>query len=385
MQPSLEKLRKFFRLEHENKYQNTAIIGGLAKMLDYWEGEARAEGVSEDIVQAVAARLRSYEKLSPEGRAESLKGLWKRVGEKYPEAGQRPASPPAKPQNVPDNNNQGGRPQNNQNPGRQQGGQNPGQRPPQSNYQQKQQRPSPPPRSETVAGAKHSQTPAALDAKLTVLQGVGPKNAESLEKLGMQTLGDMLYYFPRRYEDYSQLKPIQSLMFNDVVTVLGTIQSVHTRPIRGGKATIIEVVISDGTGSLRLSFFNQPWLANRMKEGEMISVSGKIDQYLGRIVMNSPDWESVETESLHTNRIVPIYALTEKIAQKWLRNQMNQVVTYWAPAVVDALPEQIRLSAKIVSLGEALLQVHFPDSQDRLKLARERLGFDEIFYLQMGV
>src|SRR5690348_9763438 len=89
MQPSLEKLRKFFRLEHENKYQNTAIIGGLAKMLDYWEGEARVDGVAEEIVQAVVARLRSYEKLSPEGRAESLKGLWKRIGDTYPEAGQK--------------------------------------------------------------------------------------------------------------------------------------------------------------------------------------------------------------------------------------------------------------------------------------------------------
>ncbi len=90
MQPSLEKLRKFFRLEHENKYTNTAIIGGLAKMLDFWEGEARADGVAEEVIQAVVARLRSYEKLSPEGRAESLKGLWKRIGETYPEAGQKP-------------------------------------------------------------------------------------------------------------------------------------------------------------------------------------------------------------------------------------------------------------------------------------------------------
>src|SRR5688572_18482010 len=105
MQPSLEKLRKFFRLEHENKYQNTAIIGGLAKMLDYWEGEARAEGVSEEIVRAVAGRLRSYEKLSPDGRAESLKGLWKRVGDTYPEAGQKSAPPP-KPQGSSQNNSQ---------------------------------------------------------------------------------------------------------------------------------------------------------------------------------------------------------------------------------------------------------------------------------------
>ncbi|MDP1779744.1 MAG: DEAD/DEAH box helicase, partial [Anaerolineales bacterium] len=156
-------------------------------------------------------------------------------------------------------------------------------------------------------------------------------------------------------------------------------------PIRGGKSSLIEAILSDGTGSLRISFFNQPWLMNRFKQGDAISVSGKIDQYLGRIVMNSPDWEPVEVENLHTNRIVPIYSLTERITQKWLRNQMNQVITYWAPAVVDALPDTIKRAAQLVSLSEALTQIHFPDSQARLKLARERLGFDEIFYLQMGV
>jgi ATP-dependent DNA helicase RecG len=382
MQPSLEKLRKFFRLEHENKYQNTAIIGGLAKMLDFWEGEARVDGVAEEVIQAVVARLRSYEKLSPDGRAESLKGLWKRIGDTYPEAGQkaktqqpqeqtpRPAPRPVtEPVAQPT-------PEAQQRPVQQQQSQ-------QQNQQKS--RPVPPPRSESVVGAKHSQTPAALNAPLTVLQGVGPKNAESLASLGMQTLGDMLYYFPRRYEDYSQLKPIQSLMYNDVVTVLGSVSSVFNRPIRGGKSSVIEVVISDGTGSLRISFFNQPWLMNRLKKDDAISVSGKIDQYLGRLVMNSPDWEPVEVENLHTNRIVPIYSLTERITQKWLRGQMNQVVTFWAPAVVDALPDSIRLAAKLVSIGEALSQVHFPSSQDRLKYARERLAFDEIFYLQMGV
>lgn len=383
MQPSLEKLRKFFRLEHENKYQNTAIIGGLAKMLDYWEGEARADGITEEVIQAVVSRLRSYEKISPDGRAESLKGLWKRIGDTYPEAGQKPKQ--AQPQQTQPRPQQQPRQQTPPPPQEAKPEGQQSQQPRSAPQQHQKPRQNPPPRSEAVAGAKHSQTPAALSAALTVLQGVGPRNAESLEKLGLQTLGDMLYYFPRRYEDYSQLKPIQSLMYNDVVTVLGTVQSVHTRPIRGGKSSVIEVIIGDGTGSLRISYFNQPWLSNRFKQGEAISVSGKIDQYLGRLVMNSPDWEPVEVENLHTNRIVPIYSLTERITQKWLRNQMNNVITYWAPAVVDALPETIRRAAQLVSLGEALTQVHFPDSQARLKLARERLGFDEIFYLQMGV
>lgn len=382
MQPSLEKLRKFFRLEHENKYENTAIIGGLAKMLDYWEGEARADGVAEEVIQAVVSRLRAYEKLTPTGRAESLKGLWKRIGETYPEAGQKPKGA-NQPPRLPRSEGEAKPKAEGSSTAAAQGQSSPKQNPPQQ-QPPKQQRQNPPQRFESATSAKHSQTPAALGAPLTVLSGVGPKNAESLLKLGMQTLGDMLYNFPRRYVDYTLLKPIQSLMYGDVVTVLGTIQSIHNRQY-GGSKSLLEVIIGDGTGALRISFFNQPWLMNRFKQGEAISVSGKIDQYLGRIVMNSPDWESVEMENLHTNRIVPIYSLTERISQQWLRKQMRQVVAYWAPAVVDALPDVIKREARLVSLGEALTQVHFPDSQERLKLARERLAFDEIFYLQMGV
>ncbi len=392
MQPSLEKLRKFFRLEHENGYSNSAIIGGLAKMLDYWEGEARADNVREEVFQAVVQRLRSYDGLSPQSRADALKGLWKRIGETYPEAQQktRPA-PYRRPEALetrrpptPVGESVEGRAEAAEQKPR------PAPRPTQSDQpepqkQERYQRPVPPTRSEVTPGAKTSATPAALDAKLTVLQGIGPKHAETLSKLGMQTLSDMLYYYPRRYDDYSQLKPIKDLFYGEQVTVIGTIQSVHTRPIRGGKASIIEVIISDGTAGLRLSFFNQPWLSNRFKQGDAISVSGKVDQYLGRLVMNGPDWEPVEVESLHTNRIVPVYSLTEHITQKWLRNVMKQVVEYWAPRVADALPESTRSSARLMTLPEALMQVHFPDSQEKLKAARERLAFDEIFYLQMGV
>ncbi len=373
MQPSLEKLRKFFRLEHENGYSNSAIIGGLAKMLDYWEGDARTDGIQEEVIQAVVQRLRSYDGLTPQSRADALKGLWKRIGDSYPEAAQK-ARPVQQSQPKPAL------------PQQQEEAPPPPPEPPQrKEYTEHRPQHAVQPRSQNVPGAKTSATPAALDAKLTVLQGVGPGNAASLAKLGLYTLGDMLYYYPRRYDDYSQLKPIKNLFYGEQVTVIGTVQTVHTRPIRGGKASIVETIINDGTAGLRLSFFNQPWIANRHKPGDMISVSGKIDQYLGRLVMNNPDTESVEIENLNTNRIVPVYALTERITQKWLRRVMKQVIEYWAPNVVDALPDSVRVSARLMTLGEALLQVHFPTSQEKLKAARERLGFDEIFYLQMGV
>lgn len=382
MQPSLEKLRKFFGLEREKGYENTAIIGGLARMLDYWEGEARADNVKEEIIQAVVQRLRSYGGLTPVSRADALKGLWKRITETYPDAGQRPPGGPARPTPAPSGPAAG--PQAEVTaphpvPAAPEGSTarpySPPARPPQSV----------PPRSETAPGGKHSQTPAALNAPLTVLQGVGPKHASTLESLGLHTLGDLLFYYPRRYDDYSQLKPIKSLWYGEQVTVIGTVQSVHSRPIHGGSRIIVEAIIGDGTGNLRLSWFNQPWLANRLREGQQISVSGRIEQYLGRLVMNQPDWEAVEVEHLHTNRIVPIYPLTGRITQKWLRGIVNQVATWWAPAVVDPLPEAVRSSGQLMSLGNALLQVHFPESQAKLKAARERLAFDEIFFLQMGV
>jgi ATP-dependent DNA helicase RecG len=385
MLPSLEKLRKFFRLEHGNGYNNTAIIGGLVKMLDFWEAEARAEGVEEAVVQAVTQRLRGYETLTPQGRADSLKGLWKRLGETYPEATQKPKEQPQPKARLQAPPPVEGAPQD---------GEMPKWLEPSQKPHEQAERPRPPAprapaqsqgRSESAPGGKTSATPAALNASLTVLQGVGPRHAQTLGQLGMHTLGDMLYYFPRRYEDYSQLKPIKNLWVNEQVTVIGAVQSVSTRPIKGGKAQIVEVVITDGTGALRLSWFNQPWIANRMKTGDNVAVSGKLDQYLGRLVMNNPDVEPVEAEHLHTNRIVPVYPLTAKVTQKWLRGLMNQVVNYWASALVDHLPESIRNSAGLSALGRAIGQAHFPDSQDDLKKARARLAFDEIFFLQMGV
>ncbi|MBN2386871.1 MAG: ATP-dependent DNA helicase RecG [Anaerolineales bacterium] len=365
MQPSLEKLRKFFRLEHENGYGNTAVIGGLARILDYWEGEARNEMVAESLVQAVAATLGEYASLAPEGRAEALKTLWKQIQDKVPEAAvkvQAPRSSP--PRAVAEASEPVSAPE---------GSAEEAVRAPKAA------------RLRSQPGAGTSKRPIALNASLTVLAGVGPRNAAMLARLGLETLGDMLYYFPRRYDDYSQLKPIRDLFYGQQVTVIGTVVTAEARQMRGRARSIFEAVINDGTGGLRLTWFNQPWLVNRIKAGEAISVSGKIDQYLGRLVMTNPDWEPVEVDNLHTNRIVPIYPLTQNVTQKWLRKLIHQVVTYWAPKLTDHLPDTLLDAAELSDLGMALLQAHFPDSQEELQAARRRLAFDEIFFLQMGV
>ncbi|MDP2995370.1 MAG: ATP-dependent DNA helicase RecG [Anaerolineales bacterium] len=402
MHSSIEKLRKFFRLEHENGYTNKAVIGGLANVRSLWEGEARNDKLPEEIVQATSAALHAYADQTPAARLESLKFLWKQILEKVPEAAlgkkkasvkpaQRPPQPvpaPVEAQPVPEPEAPPVVPEVEQKPesaAQEQGAapQPPAPKPAPAPAPRPQR--AVPGRAEASPGGVTSKRPIALNASLTVLAGVGPRHASMLTRLGLNTLGDMLYNFPHRYEDYSQLKPIRDVFYGQQVTVIGEVSMVNSHPLRGGKMTITEAVINDGTGGLRLTWFNQPWLTNTLKVGEAISVSGKVEQYLGRLVMNSPDWEPVEVENLHTNRIVPIYSLTANVTQKWLRKLMHQVVTYWAPKLTDHLPETIRQAADLPDLGTALLQAHFPDSDAKLQAARQRLAFDEIFFLQTGV
>jgi ATP-dependent DNA helicase RecG len=372
MKPSLQKLQKFFKLEAERGFDNRAVLGGLDRILGSWEIDARADDLPEEIIQLVDSRLRDYPRLSEGSRAEALNGLWKRLqdidSELMPFA--PPTGEPAKAAKEPEERQKEKPTAQVEQPAEQL-----------ANIPVEEQTAPVPPPARTAA----QEEPAALDASVNVLPSVGPKHAHTLGHLGLYTLRDMLYYFPRRYDDYSQLKPINRLWYGEVVTVIGSVQSVNTRQTRGGQFQVVEALISDGTGALRATWFNQPWVAKRLHHGMQIALSGKIDQYLGRLVINNPELEPLEQQQLSTNRIVPVYPLTAQITQRWIRRLMNQVVTQWAPRVRDPLPESIRRSASLVELSTALLQIHFPDSAERLKTARHRLAFDEIFLLQLGV
>ncbi|HEX9028722.1 MAG TPA: ATP-dependent DNA helicase RecG, partial [Anaerolineales bacterium] len=414
IKPSLQKLQKFFKLEAERGYDNHAVVGGLERVLERWEPEARADNLPEDLVQVVIARLRDYPRLTTASRAEVLEGLSRRIKREAegisPESGTGPkrqaepvrqssrdrvmtsmegtkteSTPPLSAVPQPE-----AVPANAEKPASESFPKEMPEEPDifdtaededvQVEQPQAEIRPLP-----VVTRSVPSGPPAALNAPVTVLPGVGPRHALTLARLGLHTLGDMLYYLPRRYDDYSHLKPINRLWYGEEVTVIGSVQSITTRPVRSGRSHIVEAVVSDGTGALRVTWFNQPWLTRRLHGSEHISLSGKIEQYLGRLVMNNPEWEPLEEQQLSTNRIVPVYPLTAQITQRWLRRLMNQVVTYWAPRVRDPLAPDLRRSAGLMDLPNALLQAHFPDSAEALKAARHRLAFDEIFLLQLGV
>jgi len=372
MLSSIEKLQKFFRLEIERGYDNRAVVGGLDKILPAWESEARSNKLSDEIIQLIITGLKTYPTLEPVQRAEAIVEMTAQLEapgiQKGDETNQQAPSPAAK---------QAAEPAA------------------QASLERKEQpRPRPQPAASKGQPSNQARRASArvygtetpgLDASVQVLQGVGSRLAQTLSTIGLNTLEDLLYYFPRRYDDYSQLKPINRLTFGEETTVLGTVQSVHTRPIRNGKMQMTEAVISDGTGAMRVNWFNQPWLASKMPAGTQVVLAGKIEQYMGRLTMTNPEMEPIETEHLHTNRIVPVYSLTAQLNQKNLRRMMFQTISYWAPRITDYLPERVRGSVKLIDLSTALLNIHFPESQDMLDIARWRLAFDEIFLLQLGV
>lgn len=370
MKPSIEKLRKYFRLEADQGYKNHAVIGGFSRMFDSWTSDARADGISEDIISAVSARLRDYHHLSETSRKEILQGLWKRITKDLEGKEQVPVkAPEVEVTEESQEDNEWVKEAEAVEP------------PEVRESPETEEKPKILPKLEVPDDGPV----AALDAPITVLHGVGEKNAKTLERLGICSLGDLLYHFPRRYDDYSQLKPINRLKYKDEVTVIGTVQKASRRDIRGGKMKLVEAIITDGSGSLRATWFNQPWILKRLKVDSQVVLAGKIDQYLGRLTISNPELEHLDGKNLHTNRVVPVYPLTKRITQRSLRFITDQVVSYWAPRVQDFLPDEIRESASLFDLPNALLQVHYPDSTEKLKQARQRLAFDEIFLLQMGV
>jgi ATP-dependent DNA helicase RecG len=223
------------------------------------------------------------------------------------------------------------------------------------------------------------------DAPLTVLRGIGPKQAENLQRLGLRTMGDTLYFFPRRYVDYSAIKTINQLEFGQEVTVLAVVWEAYNKRIQGGRSSMLKCILRDGTGTIEAPWFNQPWLVNKLTQGRQVQVAGRVDEYLGRLTLKNAVLEDLDREALGTGRIVPIYPLTKDVSATALRRWMYEAVGYTAPKVVDPLPESIRTRINLLPLSEALLQIHFPDSQEKLAAARKRLAFDEMLLLQLGV
>ena len=366
MQRSTEKLYKIFKLESEFGYTNKAVVGGLEKLTGSWIGEARADGISEETIQKVTAALNRYPNLEIEGRVHTLREIGHVLdipGIKHLESPQIQENEVIQEQIHPPKEDKTEKVEEIKN----------------------QSRGSIRKRSNDSMPIPNQGAPDGLKAPVTNVRGIGEKQSQLLAKINLHTIEDMIYYFPHRYDDYSELKLIKDLTYGEEVTILAWVKSVTTFKTRNKNRKIIQAVVSDDTGSIQLMWFNQEYHLRYLRKNMFLSISGKIEQYMGRFVMYHPDYEQIEKDQLNTKRIVPVYALTARLSQKWLRRMIYSVVNSWAPKIPEFMTEYILEDADLMDLSSALKEIHFPETVTSLKKARSRLAFDEIFLLQLGV
>ncbi|MGC9521479.1 MAG: ATP-dependent DNA helicase RecG [Anaerolineae bacterium] len=365
----IEILGKMLELEmRDYNYQDRAVAGGLSRYVDTWRKQAVQEfgDEAEPWIEGIAERLEAYSTLDPSTRRDMIVTLREMLASGPLSAhaeqkvelrteehvGAQPKKPPAE-KPAPSEGHLAA--------------------------------PADSPQAAPVsAEAPDRRVGRGLEAPIEVISGIGKKRSELLSNLGVHTIGDFIHHYPRRYEDYSQLKTIDQLAYGDQVSLLATVWEAGGRRTHSG-TYVFRAILSDATGTMEVTWFNQRYLEGRIRPGMQLLVSGKVDEYLGRLTMQSPEWEIVGRTELTNARIQPVYPLTEGLTQRWMRTAMRRALGAWADRIPDPLPDELRLQHGLLTLSRALWGIHLPDSQEHLAAARRRLAFEEALYLQLGL
>ena len=247
-------------------------------------------------------------------------------------------------------------------------------------------------RSGRTAPVKLARQPAPLiplppSASITQLPRVGPKVAQKLEKLGIVTIEDALRFAPRRHIDYSRTTDIGSpFVVTGDVTVQGEIVEIQQQ---FGTRPRVTARIFDGTGTLRLTWFNS-FIAKQIAEGDRIFASGSIQGGYNGLQMVSPEWEKADGLGLSTGRLIPVYPATQGVAQKTLRSLTRTALDATRLRLVDWLGEarpylDDSVIATLPALEEAYEHLHYPDHLDQFSAARARFSFENLLLLQLGL
>ncbi|MCC5911983.1 MAG: ATP-dependent DNA helicase RecG [Clostridiaceae bacterium] len=216
------------------------------------------------------------------------------------------------------------------------------------------------------------------------VKGVGPKRLSMLKKLNIHNVEDMLYHFPRDYDNRSISKKIIELQPNDKVTIYGEIAgSCQISKVRKG-LNISSFLLKDDTGYLTITFFNQPYIKSKFKLKDKIMVNGKVKMGMkGKEIVN-PVYEIIDTDAkAELNGIVPIYPATEGFLQSQIMNIQKNALQCCGGNIIDYIPDDIRQKNKLCDLNYALKNIHFPTSVQQLKVAKYRLVFEELLLLQL--
>ncbi|HTB22722.1 MAG TPA: ATP-dependent DNA helicase RecG [bacterium] len=250
-----------------------------------------------------------------------------------------------------------------------------------------------PPALEAGAGARRA--PAAVSPPMallpsdpvTRLSSLGPKRAAALRGLGIQTVGDLLLYTPRAWQDRSRMKTISMLQEGEIATVQARVLSSVNFRVRG-RLTITEVAAHDPTGTLSVTYFNQPFQQRRFTAGALVVLSGKVQRRGLRWQMQNPEAEVLpeggEEALVHTGRVVPLYSLNKELSQRVFRSAVWQSLPA-LKAFEDPLPEALRREQGLAPLAGALEALHFPPDHAAMEPARRRMAFQELFLLSLAL
>ncbi len=402
---ALTRIERILDLEERQGWRNRGVIGGLQAMAERWAGDARGEGVDERQIEALVELMRAYGVAEQVDRPEIARAIRRAAdpdfvatleiedlaelievsddltpltipeGEATPVVVSddlvAPASAPLPPA-----------------PGL--GAAYVAEGDDLADFDDFDELVIPPPEpthkaKERIARQqqKSQRNPADLDARVTVLSGVGESTAEQLARLGIVKVIDLLWHLPHRYDDFSQMRTIAQLRPGEQVTIIANVWDVRERKV-GVNRVIVQAILGDSTGTLHATWWNK-WIAKQLKPGSTLRFSGKVGLYMGQKTLDNPVFEELDDERVATGRLSPVYRLTEGLNNNRLRNLIYDVLEGYVQFVPDPLPESIRQEYDLLDLPTALEQIHFPDSHERLAAARRRLAFEELFYIQLGV
>ncbi|MCR4925327.1 MAG: ATP-dependent DNA helicase RecG [Clostridiales bacterium] len=221
-----------------------------------------------------------------------------------------------------------------------------------------------------------------INTNIQYLKGVGGKRAELFNKLGIYTVDALLHFYPRAYEDWSAVVPIKEAPIGENCSVRARVSYEPTKTRSKGGMFYYTTTVTDGVGLMNIIIFNNKYAAAKLQEGEEFIFWGKVSiGSRGERQMLSPLIETVTTGE----RIRPVYKLTQGLTQKVVENAVNNALKEFVPTLEETLPKTIRSKYKLCNLGYAMSNIHNPSSSEALKLARERLIFEELFILQLGL
>jgi len=232
----------------------------------------------------------------------------------------------------------------------------------------------------------------SLETKIEEVPKIGLAYAKRLKKFGIKTVQDLLFYFPARYDDFSEIISIKQARqrLGQTVCVQGQITEIKNTNTFKKFMAMTEAIIQDDNAEIKVIWFNQPYLAKTLRENDFVCLAGKISFYKEGIYLNNPSYERIneigENEELtHTGRIVPVYSETRGVTSRWLRYVIKPLLYRFCEQIQESLPPEIIKKYKFLPIQEAVWQLHFPSTFPHADAAKSRFSFEELFLIQLNV